>query len=356
MQKVLPVTINTGFTTECWTFLRLAAILSDRKNIPWFVENFNNYFVNDNYDVLYYDWGSREFLCLYDELLEFEDLSDKSDIVSAVIDAINQDGYVLLYCDRFYITGSSHYQKEHLPHDLMIHGYDTDARVFHFIDINIDGRLWGEHFVSFDILKRAFESMLEIYALDFNRWTWLYRTKVPASVFHLKHFDRKPRLDVFYEEICNYLQGGETLERVNNNGKIGYRLKRFGISGYRSYYEDLINTLYTSDKNYLGKKENEHVLFKMKSLIENKHNLEFKLRYLNDNDLTNFPEDIFFSIRTLCELLESAFYSSTKYSFTLDEAFLSIVKENFMDAEKLEMKILHEIKNLLSLPMKKRLI
>ncbi len=356
MQKKLPITINTGFTTECWTFLRLAAILSDSKNIPWFIENFNNYFVDETYDVLYYEWSSREFLCIYDEILQFEDISDKKDIVGAVIDAINQDGYVVLYCDRFYIKGSPHYQKEHYPHDLLIYGYDNDSKVFNFIDINIDGCLWGEHTISYDIIKHAFESMLEIFTIDFDRWTWIYRTKLPASVFYLnKHFNRKPRLDIFYEEICNCLSGGETLERVNNNGKMGYRLKRFGVSSYRSYYEDLINTISNSDKNYLGKEENKHVLYKMKSLIENKYNLEFKLKYLNENNLTNFPENIFLNIKNLCELLESAFYSSTKYSFTLDKALLSIVRENFIDAEKLEINILQEIKKCLTVYMNKRL-
>lgn len=357
MQKVLPVNINTGFTTECWTFLRLAAILSDKKFIPWYIENFNNYFINDTFDVQYYEWGTKEFLCLYDEIVQFEDIADKNNIVEAVINAIDRGGYALLYWDRFYIKGSPQYKKEHFPHDMMVYGYDSDSRVFKFIDINIDGSLWGEHIIGFDSLKCAFENMLEWIASEIDRWTWLYRTKVPACAFFLnRNFDRQPRIDVFYEDICSFLDGGESFGQIKKDGKIRCSHNRFGISGYRNYYEDMYYILSGSNKDYLGMEENKHVLFKMKSLIENKYNLAFKLRYLTENNLARIDEGVFASINKLCGFLDTAFRSSTKYSFTLDKSLLSQARQSFMDAEKLESEILSRVKSCLYDHMKKRLV
>lgn len=356
MIKKLPVNLNVGLTTECWNFIRLAALFSDKKYIPWFIEKFNNYFVDSGYNVYYYEWETTEFLSNYDEVLYFQNITCRNDIVQEAIRLINEGGYVILSYDRFYVKGSPQFQKEHEMHELLLYGYDDKLMEFDFIDANIDGILWGEHKISFDVLNCAFNSALEIINSNVDAWTWIFQTNLPASVFFLnKSFSRSPRLEVFYNAINQCLRGGETLTRFYKNNQIKYHIKRYGTSVYKSFYDDLYNILSHGGKSSIPEKDRNLILYRFKAVIENKYNLIYKLNYLNDVGLTTFPGKVIDEIKKLCAKIENAYHLLAKYSYNYDNNVLIKARESLFEIERLDTKVLTDIRDLLYDYMRQRL-
>lgn len=346
MEKELPINLNTGITDECWTFYRLAVVLSDKRYLPWYIEKFNNYFINERFNLLFETGDSiGGNLCYYDEIIEFKKIKQTSDIVSSIIDEINNGAYILCYYDRFYSKGSPEYEKKHSAHDMLIYGYNTDLKLLNFIDININGILWGKHTISFTEFTCAYDGVLKIISEEPEKWTWLYYFYLPASALYLnKNFYRKPRLEVFYNQIEKCLKGGEILSLERMGEQITY--KRFGVSVYKSYYEDLYNVIYKK-KDFLIFEGNTKILFSMRSLIESKYALILKLNYLNENGLLLVPSSIIKNVERLCGVIECAYQLMIKNSYNLDVNILKRAKNKFIEAEKIDIDVLTEIRNVL---------
>lgn len=58
----------------------------------------------------------------------------ESDFMNIIVDGINQDYYLFIYIDRFYIKVADEYQKEHFPHEIFIYGYDLELEEVYVAD------------------------------------------------------------------------------------------------------------------------------------------------------------------------------------------------------------------------------
>lgn len=357
MGKILPINITHGITSECWNSIRLSAIMSDKKYLPWYIEKFNNYLVSSGdckYEILHNKFGSTEFICYYDEVIIFENIIDKRNIVNKAIDLITKNKYVLLYCDRFYVKGSREYKKFHYMHEILIYGFDNNLKEFTILDLNLNGKVLNPSRLSFNNLECAFYNAIEEINKNINNNIWLYRINMPASAFSLnENFNRKPRLELFYDSIDNCLNGGETLTRTPSNGQVRYNTIRYGVSIYKSFYEDLYNVL-AYDKNIL--KDRPIILFRFKTLIENKYALIFKINYLNKEQLTSIPNSLINKIRELANKLEIIFSMLTKYSLKPNTNLLNRINSSFHEVEKLDIFVLSSIKKLLQNYMIQRIV
>ncbi|GKX30386.1 hypothetical protein SH1V18_28660 [Vallitalea longa] len=357
MKKILPINVTHGVTSECWNSIRLSAIMSDEKYLPWYIEKFNNYLVSSGdckYEILHNQFGSTEFICYYDEVIIFENIIDKSNIVNKMINLIDKNRYITLYCDRFYIKGSKEYNKKHYMHEIMIYGFDTNLKEFNIIDLNLNGKVLNQSRLSFDNIECAFYSAIEDIKKNIDNNIWLYRINMPASAFYLnENFNRKPRLELFYDSINNCLKGGEALIRTPRDGQVRYNTIRYGVSIYKSFYEDLYNVL-AYDKNIL--KDRPNILIRFKTLIENKYALIFKINYLNEERLTAIPNSLIDKIKELANKLEIIFSMMTKYSIKPNKDLLNRMNYSFREAEELDILILSRIKKLLQNYMIQRII
>lgn len=354
MKKKLPIRLYTGITTECWTFIRLAAILTQERYLPWYIEKFIHYCVDESFQFHYYRWGGIDFLSVYDEVLEFHDINIKDNVIKKVIEAINDNGYVILYCDRYFVKGGEEYQIKHRLHEMLIYGYDLDSGEINYIDINLDGVLWGEHKIKISELKEAFGSSLLIINENLDKWVWLYETNLPCSVFYLKDtLDRKPRLDILYHSIDMCLKGGEDTNKNFVPKSTESNSIRYGVSAYKSLYVDLNNILTNINRNFLN--ENEEVIWCIKSIMESKEGLSFRLRYVMDNMNIRIPSELFDKIENLIETIYRALLHIIKYSRTMDLKYLEKGMNNLMQVEQLDIDVLTESKNILQLHMKNRI-
>ena len=346
MKKILPITQQVDFESECWNTLRLAILMNDKKYMPWYLEKFNNYFVDENFVFHFYRWSTTEFYSNYDEVLIHKEILDKRDIIHSIIDAINRNGYVTLYVDRYYIKGTLEYQKVHKVHGNLVFGYDTDNETVEIFDNNINGLWWGVSSVPFEDMKTAFESCIQIISADKGKYNWIYENNLPASIIFLKDFDRGIRLEAFYTAIAQNLIGGE-IENLTIKEQNHYAIRRYGVSCYKSFYEDLYELLKEKKPNFLNEPENQYILIKLKAMIECKNSLLKKLNYINESGVVQIPEEIIQKAQDLCKIVNKAFLLLSKFSFNLKAKKLDEMRDEYKHAEQVEKELLTSLKNCL---------
>ncbi|WP_408895274.1 hypothetical protein [Paenibacillus taichungensis] len=73
------------------------------------------------------------------EILSTKIFERKYSIIEAVIDAINNNFYIFMVVEHYYIPGSTSYQKSSNNHDIMIYGYDKENQLLKIAD-NFNGK------------------------------------------------------------------------------------------------------------------------------------------------------------------------------------------------------------------------
>ncbi len=348
MEKVLTLNMNIDLTTECFTFFRLAIALSSDKNIPWYIEHFNNYSLANyrwgNKYTMYYD--NYEYFTHFDSVLDVKKVYLVNNIVTDIIEAINNNGYFMVNCDSYYIQGDQNYQKEHVSHELLIFGYNEEQQEFDFVSANINNVIWGKHKLSFENLKAAYESCMQIVKNTYTDYGWIQMRNfdLPTSIFYLKEYNRQPRLELFYEQISACLQGGESLRKEIDNGNPSYFPTRHGITVYKGIYEDFFGILEAQDT---FPHDYGYAVYKLKFLTEVKESLFKKISYLDQSRLLPINKNLLIKADILCNTLKQGFLLMLKYAFTSDKNILAKAKTKYMEAELLDIQILSELKDTL---------
>lgn len=115
-EKMFPVKVTGGIYSKCWHSYIVAALLSDEKYFPWFVERFMDFYVSEDcvgwYQIQnaisgpYYE---------YEEVIDFQEIRDFSmNPIQSIREALTRHRYVI-----------SVYESEGEPHEIMIIGYDA---------------------------------------------------------------------------------------------------------------------------------------------------------------------------------------------------------------------------------------
>lgn len=154
------------------TFNVYAALFSiiakDENYLPWFYSNFISIGINTCDDTLYFtdhftffEYGEGLSSCPW---LEVYKPSHKTiyyqysfNIKDVLTSYLNQNKYVWLYLDQFYIPQSNYYQKLHKEHSVLIYGYDDATNIFYIAD-NLDNGKFIKTVISYEQLIKAWES------------------------------------------------------------------------------------------------------------------------------------------------------------------------------------------------------
>ncbi|HEX2957935.1 MAG TPA: hypothetical protein VHO70_13965, partial [Chitinispirillaceae bacterium] len=142
----------------------LSIALSDQRCHPWLYEHFNQIFSFVRQGILQIDY--TEQLRQYREILDIIQVpiakaSTVTDLVSFLINSINNNLYVTIYVDEFYLENRYASNKLHYMRQLVINGYDSEAQFFHckgftrFIDTTFKDSGYDQYAaetISFDTL------------------------------------------------------------------------------------------------------------------------------------------------------------------------------------------------------------
>jgi ABC-type multidrug transport system fused ATPase/permease subunit len=81
MKKELEFNNNKYIITECWNYYRVELALQDEGNIPWYIENFIQYEIYDDFVSFYYEPNSQDWASPnYDEVISYKECKYGEDV------------------------------------------------------------------------------------------------------------------------------------------------------------------------------------------------------------------------------------------------------------------------------------
>ncbi len=159
-----------------WGFT-LSITMKNEKSHPWFYTNFIQLHCNRDFlekkKKLRFDFylGRYEYRYnnpfLITQMLSPELFPDlKGDrMIDFFIHAIDQGYYPVPFVDEHYLSQSPSYKNRHLPHHVMLCGYDLERELF--IKKGFDRKgLFGKQETTFTEIKSAYDHMLEELEAD----------------------------------------------------------------------------------------------------------------------------------------------------------------------------------------------
>lgn len=225
------------------------------KTKEWFYSNFINTFssfdanqrvLNVGYNVQFFEddvyYINREKISIRTLDLFGKNISD------VIIDLINEDKYICIYLDEFYIPFSSNFNYKHYEHEFFIIGYNLENMFF-------------------DCMSYGKDNMLKIRALNINDLTIAYNSKqllrdLPVFLFshynELYHNNYMFECNYVFDSIKTYLSGENSLYYKKNiyNSKEGINNK-YGVDTYINYIT-YINKV--KEINEVQQKESLHII------------------------------------------------------------------------------------------------
>jgi hypothetical protein len=241
----------------------LSMISNDKDIWPWVYNNFvqiryvydwNSYFF-DNHHLLFDNcpW-------LYHYIIPRNIILAKwnSSIKSFIIDAINNNLYIYLYVDRYYISKSNAYLKYSTLHEIFIYGYDIDENIVYVADNLLHGK-YIKTKCSFDEIEKGYWSInsdnkffLNIHAFE-----------------RVEKYDLYFDLSQFITNIKNYIYSAKSID---------VSFKEKCIFGMDSIYLiiDLLDKSLVDENVYLDIRA-FHLFWEHKLLME------LRLKYMVDN-------------------------------------------------------------------------
>lgn len=249
------------------------------KNKGWFYTNFINVYslFNDgflllNYDVQYFE---DEVYYLNMERLSINSFDlFKQSLIAQIKKFVDNEKYVCLNIDEYYIECAKFYDKEHYNHEIMIYGYDDNEEVLYCACYGAD-----EHYklrkVKYDSLERAFSSkelnrLLPIFIYsnhEINEWT---RPHYTIDSQFIKY------------QLIRYMEGSNYLfDRRHINPLRCSSLNKYGIN----IYDDVINYIVSVEKN--------HKIIDLRPfyfLYENKMVMQKRFQYMFEEDIFSTDE------------------------------------------------------------------
>ncbi|WP_159881533.1 hypothetical protein [Paenibacillus puerhi] len=340
MKKLLPINLDTGITTDCWHFMKLAPILSDERFTPWYIERFIELEMGikegdplGDFWVQYYRLEYIDLELLYQGVLEFNrfDMSESLDIVAESMDNIDRGGYVLLGCDNYYVRKSMYYQKHHCMHEYLLFGYNMQEKIFHILSMKENK--WTTDTITFEEIEQGMQSGLSYMRNEFDGHYRLFRFDMPATSFFLKHhFIKKPNLHKVLESIQNYLTGGIRTVDTGFGTTRASSTEWIGIS----IYDGLINRiceLVESDPSLLMER---NIILGIKKIGENKRGMLFRMKYLHDHQFIHLPDHVVDTFQLLSESLDKLLSLVIVYHYRPEKEHMSSIKKWILQSEQLD--------------------
>lgn len=256
----------------------LSIISHNRDFEPWFFSNYIqiscppefpydrtkiiNFFDYDYYNPFY---ASSPFA----SELRTERLKIPGKIISDFLEALENNIYLHIYVDDFYIPFRSAYKIKNRPHELFIYGYDMSNKIFHVLGYDKNGKP-QKMTLTFEVVEQAYVGGNFILENGYKNCEWMhldYQLSYTSTQYNLN-------LKRIINSLKSYLDSTEfNLMPGTVTGLNVYKL-------LKEYYNNYINNRTTFDVRAF------HVLWEHKNVMYQRvRYLEEKMPF-NMNTLT----------------------------------------------------------------------
>nr|WP_154960795.1 hypothetical protein [Paenibacillus xylanexedens] len=145
-----------------------SVIAKDESYLPWYYSNFISIGINTCDDTLYFtdhfsffEYGEGLTSCPWLEVYKPPHKTIyyhySHDIQKVLTSYLDNNKYIWIHLDQFYIPLSEHYKKVHKEHSVLVYGYDDTTNIFYIAD-SLDNGKFTKTKLSYQELKSAWES------------------------------------------------------------------------------------------------------------------------------------------------------------------------------------------------------
>ncbi|GAA0383120.1 hypothetical protein [Paenibacillus motobuensis] len=323
---------------------RLIAIMANSSAMPWYINNFIPQVMYDNFNIHCYDTDNTyEVFSIYDEAAELNNFKF-DDNVQTIVNLLNNNEYVLVHWDRFYVKQTTDYLCNHEYHEALIYGYDSDKRVFYFHDSLINNKDYDIDEISYDdICLSLKDSIIRTQELEATHWQFAFGH--PFSSFSIRSNLPEINLRKIYHDFYTQLRGSE----IEFNYEGGEKRKYYNGMMIFNGLELLLETL---EKNITLTDFTQGIWsIKLMSQHVKSHTIRFK--YLIDNGYFSNDQEIFNQIDRVSSKLLILFSLISKYTMTHISRDLIRCREQLLVIKEEYFNLLSRATNLIETTMKK---
>lgn len=300
-QRLLPIVVFDKFFIHCWHNSFASIALLNKSYWGWLVKNSYNYMYDSTPELDKFNWKYSWFNCYRTDNV-FEELSKTlkidfydcyGDIEKLIISNINEDKYIFLLCDNYYLKGHRDYRQTHYQNFLLIYGYNNMKRKYEVLtDYNIKNKL--ERF------QVSYESLLDSKLIVEKRRLKIKEFEKNIAIIEKIDddiYNNNYELDIsdVYKNIVNILETkkiGNTYKGIYAIKKLSHNLMQLFDNSFESNntlieglassflmaYFTQIGNLYLDKflygKGYIEKAHYETMNEKFKELMKNWNVLE----------------------------------------------------------------------------------
>lgn len=291
-------------------------------------DSWSDFYFPNSYETKPYD------LCSWInvEKIAWDILDDKNGIVEFLIKAINNNCYISMMIDYYYVKKSYYYNKEHYSHEVLISGYDRKKEEFICADFLFRSQKYSIETVGFIEIEEAFENCNKT-KLEFFK----------NKLLHLISMNENSTL-VFSEQnilnhISEYYKGsipeywrlfsGEELENL-----------AFGLNVYEAIIKYLKQVISTGSK-YLDSRP-IYLLCDHKTIMVQRMKMLLKK---GSEEYHNYYQELMDEYEKLEKQLNAILIATMRYNYDNNEKYLLQGIEELNSIYLCEMKILTPLIN-----------
>lgn len=241
------------------------------------------------------------------------------------IDAINRKFYLVTFIDEYYIPYAEPYMNWHIPHDILLYGYDLSTNSFFTSGFNKNRRYSDEQRVLFSNFNQAV-NITEETDPENNHSEW-------SNIINLlkvnKDASYKFEIAALKESVYDYLHSTNSSNRYmffkNSNDNI------YGVAIYSILDQILIAVPNLVDIRMF------HLIW------EHKKNMNIRINYLVNNLGYSFDKDLNYKLLKIESEALIIKNMIMKYNLKRDPKFLLSIREKINQLMHFEMETLFEL-------------
>ncbi len=272
MKKILEIIEQKEINTYLNYSLVMCSLLWNPNKLSWLNEHFTNiYLMRESNNYIWFDYlESSDFM---KDVMEYSNynvetmknkLSEKFNLVDYIIDSINNEYYVTVFVDGYFLDKTSTYQKEHQSVQSFIYGYCEEELILYGIGFREDGS-FGKIEYNFESFLQAAQFAIDNYHLA-NVWVdWFFvtRTKIISPDIQ---YEFEPK--TYLNDLKSFINSEGSKELLRKETK--YEKGDYALYGFKAQ-EELINAFNELlDGNFVFDYRCIHLLVEHKELMMKK--------------------------------------------------------------------------------------